>query len=158
MGVQANDGTVFPLKQTYASLNELHFRAANGTIIKNYGLRNLTALTDSCTETTVSANVAEVRSNLAGGMRIVQAENRIILDSDGSYIENKRTGHKIHIRHEDGCFMFDLWVPAKKAAVEKTTNNQGNGRKAMKANPFRVIESDNNDMEVSGVFVRQEDL
>ena len=84
-------------------------------------------------------------------MRITQTNNRIILDSDGSYIENKVTGNKIHIRHENGCFLFDLWVPAK---PKSNTTPVQSTPKTNKREP--TITRD--DMDVSAVFVRQEEL
>ncbi len=99
----------------------------------------------------VDVNVADVKSNLASGMRITQTNNRIILDSDGSYIENKLTGNKIHIRHENGCFLFDLWVPSKpKSTVNGAPKDAKNNQKGA------AVSRD--DMDVSAVFVRQEDL
>ena len=105
----------------------------------------------------VDINVPDVKSNLASGMRITQAGNRIILDEDGSYIENKRTGNRITIRHENGCFMFDLWVPAAK---RKDGNGATSGKKgqARTSNRFAAVAPGENteDMGVSTAFVRQE--
>ena len=134
-----------------ASANNLNFTAANGTEIKNYGLRSIKALTNEGDGVKVDVNVADVKSNLASGMRITQSNNRIVLDSEGSYIENKLSGNKIHIRHENGCFLFDLWVPSK----PKSTN--GNAQNMMK-NDKKERKVNRDDMDVSAVFVRQEDL
>ena len=46
--------------------------------------------------------VAEVKRNLASAMRIMKAGNRIVLDDEGSYIEDKVSGRKIKIRTEQG--------------------------------------------------------
>ena len=83
-------------------------------------------------------------------MRITQSNNRIVLDGDGSYIENKVTGNKIHIRHENGCFLFDLWVPSK---PKSTITGSQQSKAAKKEAPIS-----RDDMDVSAVFVRQEDL
>ena len=57
-------------------------------------------------------NVADVKKTLASAYQIAQAGNRIILDSDYSYIVNKATGEKTRIQVNNGEFQFDLWVPA----------------------------------------------
>ena len=162
----------FQLNDTCASTNQLNFQAANGTSIKNFGQRDIKAFTNEWNPISVSVSIAEVRSNLAAGMRIIQAENRIVLDIDGSYIENKRSGDRIIIRHENGCFVFDLWVPAKPRAKEGNNSAQSNRSEKMlrkrisqpikTSNRFAALsESDRNDnidMDVSAVFIRQEDL
>ena len=86
-----------------ASREGIDFAAANGAVIKNYGQKFLPCFDDNWVPTSVNVQVADAKSNLAGGMRICQAGDRIILDiEDGSYIENKLTGDKISIRHENG--------------------------------------------------------
>ena len=57
-------------------------------------------------------NVADVKKTLASAYQIVQASNKIILDSDHSYIVNKTTGEKTLVNVVNGEFQFDLWVPA----------------------------------------------
>ena len=97
--------------------------------------------------------IADVRSNLAAGMRIVYAGNRIVLDEEGSYIENKASGDRISIRHENGCFMFDLWVPA----TRKTKPSTGTNTKTAKRWKKTQEENDDDEMEVS-LFMRQEEF
>ena len=93
---------VFPVKPTFASENGVNFVAANGSPISNYGQNSLAAYDENWNPVTVSVQIGEVKSNLAVGMRIVQAGNRIILDEGGSFIENQATGDLIAIRHEGG--------------------------------------------------------
>ena len=59
-------------------------------------------------------NVADVQKTLASAFQIVNAGNKIILDTDYSYIVNKATGEKTEVTVENGEFLFDLWVPAPK--------------------------------------------
>ncbi len=91
-------------------------------------------------------------------MRITKAGNRIVLDEEGSLIENKRTGNKIQIRHENGCFVFDLWAPARPRNSDskgKEAAETNNGTKGVSSNSNA---QDGDDMEVEAVFARQEDL
>ena len=104
-----------------------------------------------------------MKSNLAAGMKIIEAENRIVLDSHGSYIENKVTGDRIQIRHENGCFVFDMWVPAKKEArkVAKDSRKSTSANNSHK-NSFAPLSNDDmevgdvDDDQVEAVSVRQE--
>ena len=57
-------------------------------------------------------NVADVKKTLASAYQMCQAGNKIILDSEHSYIVNKATGNKTTIQVNNGEFQFDLWVPA----------------------------------------------
>ena len=42
-------------------------------------------------------------------------DNRMVLDKNGSYIENERTGSRIKTDHENGAFTFDFLVPGLKS-------------------------------------------
>jgi hypothetical protein len=162
-------GEAFETKPSIFSKYGINYTAANGTEIENFGQKTLTGYSDEWTPLSVNVQIADVKSNLAAGMKIVEADNRIVLDANGSYIENKLTGDRIQIRHENGCFVFDMWVPAKKDA-RKNANQANGARKAQEQtarrnkNHFQPIAEDD-DMEVGeiedddnqceAVFVRQ---
>ena len=71
-----------------------------------------------------AVQVAEVKRNLAGAMRIMKAGNRIVLDEEGSFIEDKKTGRQIKMRMENGDFEVDIWVPRPKSKIEEGTKNK----------------------------------
>ena len=106
-------GEAVEVKPSFLSKRGINYTATNGTEMENYGQKMLSGFSDEWCPMSVNVQIADVKSNLAIGMRIVEAENRIVLDNGGSYIENEKTGNKIHIKHENGCFVFDMWVPAK---------------------------------------------
>ena len=59
---------------------------------------------------------ADVTKALAAGSKVLEAGNRVVLDTDrgGSYIENKKTGKCVPLRIENGVFVFDVWIfPSK---------------------------------------------
>ena len=63
------------------------------------------------TKTRTSAiefNVAEVKKPLVSAVKMVRNDNRVILDADGSYIENKSTGERMAVRMQDETFVFDV--------------------------------------------------
>jgi hypothetical protein len=63
----------------------------------------------------MKAQVCEVNKPLMSVKRILQAGNRVIFDTEGSYIEDKETGEIMPLREEGGMFMLKLWV--KKSSV-----------------------------------------
>ncbi len=70
----------FPLKATEASRKGLHFTAANGTVIHNYGQRDVNGYAGDWCSISHAAHIADVKRNLASAMRIMNAGNRIVLD------------------------------------------------------------------------------
>ena len=131
----------FKLKESAASKNNIPYFAANGTSIKKHGQRDCVGFSGDWVPLAVNVNVAEVRSNLGGGMPIIEADNRIVLDKDGSFIENKRTGSRIKVNHEKGAFTFDFWVPAPKSnhapsSRSKRTKNPNSGQFKILAEDF----------------------
>ena len=53
-------------------------------------------------------HVADVRKPLASAVKIVRAANKVVLDSEGSYIEDKETGERMKVRIQDETFVFDV--------------------------------------------------
>ena len=53
----------------------------------------------------------------------MKAGNRIVLDEEGSFIEDKKTGRQIKMRMENGDFEFDIWVPRPKSKIEEGIKN-----------------------------------
>ena len=97
-------------------------------------------------------------------MKMIEADNKIILDKDGSYIDNKRTGSRIKINHEGGAFTFEFWVPG--VPVQKGTGvapsiNQPVRKTKISSGKYDAFNEDADDMEVNTinmVLARQEDL
>ena len=56
----------------------------------------------------IEFNVAGVQKPLASAARIVKSGNRVMLDQDGSFVENKRTGEGMEVRVKDGTFVFEV--------------------------------------------------
>ena len=54
----------------------------------------------------IDFNVADVRKSLATAAKMVKSNNRVILDEDGSYIQNKKTGECMEVRIEEETFVF----------------------------------------------------
>ena len=107
-----------------------------------------------------TTQVSEVKSNLGAGMPMLEADNRIVLDKTGSYIENKRSGSRIKVNHEGGSFTFDFWVPAGSGQVPRAGQAPRNTKVSNKYQALDMdVDEDNEMQEVDRrmtVFVGQE--
>ena len=63
---------------------------------------------DRTRDSAIEFNVAEVRKPLASAVRMVMAGNRVVLDSDDSYIENRKTRERMKLKAKDGTYVFDV--------------------------------------------------
>ena len=75
-------GTHFPLKSTSASASGRHYRAANGTIIKNYGQRVVTGTNDDGLAVGLPIQIADVNKVLGSVRETVESGNRVTFDRD----------------------------------------------------------------------------
>ena len=80
---------------------------------------------DRTRESAIEFNVAEVRKPLASAVRMVMAGNRVVLDSEDSYIENRKTGERMKLKVKDGTYVFD--VQYKDGEVDEFTLDSGAG-------------------------------
>ena len=146
----------FELKETESSKAGLNYSAANGSTIENYGQRNLKGYSEDSVPLEVAVQVAEVKRNLASAMKIMKAGNRIVLDEQGSYIEQKTTGKQIKIRTDRDEFEFEIWVPKAKSGDEPVK-----GKKKVNfedKNQFQALSMDvdsDGDAMLEMVFTRQ---
>ena len=65
------------------------YEVANGVQIPNVGERKLAGVTEEGIVREMTAQVCAVNKTLMGVSKIARAGNRVIFDSDGSYIEDK---------------------------------------------------------------------
>ena len=80
---------------------------------------------DRARESAIEFNVAEVRKPLASAVRMVLAGNRVVLDSDDSCTENRKTGERMKLKVKDGTYVFD--VQYKDGEVDEFTLDSGAG-------------------------------
>ena len=59
-------------------------------------------------QSAIEFNVADVRKPLASAVKMVRSKNRVVLDEDGSYIQNKLTGECMEVKIQDETFVFDV--------------------------------------------------
>jgi hypothetical protein len=124
-------GAAFQMKASTASKNGVNYKAANGTLIKNYGERVIQGLTEDWSNVEVAMQVADVKSTLGSVWRITQAGNKVVFGDEGglNYIENKQSGKKTWLNEVNGSYEFDLWVAAKaNQSVNQRVNQSVNQR------------------------------
>ncbi len=56
----------------------------------------------------IEFNVADVKKPLASAFKMVKHGSRVILDDEGSFIQNKITGECMEVRIEEEAFAFDV--------------------------------------------------
>ena len=124
-------GTHFEVKPTEASASGRHYRAANGSVIRNYGQRVITGRTNEGTLVSVPIQVADVGKVLGSVREMVHHGNRVVFDLDAngrsiSYLESKPYGTKTAIHERNGTSQFDIRVPkGKGGGLEEVTGGNG---------------------------------
>ena len=138
----------FPIHETQQSKAGINYRAANGSKIRNHGARQVQGVSNDFKSINMKMNVADVKKTLAAAIQLNYAGNKVILDGDESYIENKASGEIIPLQVVNGEYVFDLWVQA--AAPEQVPVKIKGNRYAA------LVEEDNDDDDCSSPFAGQE--
>ena len=86
------------------------YRSASGGRMANEGEKRVRFITDEGQKRGLTFQVCDCTKPLVSAGEVVAAGNRIVLDSDGSFIENKRTKQRTQISKEDGVFVMRAWV------------------------------------------------
>lgn len=153
--------SAFELTPSLASSMGIPFFGANGSEIQSFGQRQIAGISGDWGPLAAKVNVADVRSNLAGGMPMIEADNKIVLDKSDSYILSKRTGQKIRINHEGGAFTFDFWVPAPNRhgkSAGKSTSKNGKVTSGQFDTLRDTDAQEDDDVEMNAFFVGLDDL
>ena len=111
-----------PVKEGKGSREGVVYRAANGTIIRNEGEKKIKGRTKEGKPISMVMQVADVKKVLVSVGKITGANNKVVFDDEGSYIEDKATGEKTVIRKENGVYNLEMWVE-----VEEEGENECNG-------------------------------
>ena len=160
--VTKGTATAYPLEQTPASIHKMKYTTASKHQVVNEGQRTINdAWSDTGDPLKLVWQVADISRNLGSVSRTVDASNRVVFDSEGSYILHKPTGRKLDMRRVGNTWEYDVWIrkggrpgipqtPAKPAAPKSLKSN-GNSAFAEAANML----SEN--PEYASPFTRLED-
>ena len=83
---------------------------ANGVKIPNLGEKRFTGISEEGVSRGMTAQVCDVNKALLSVAKITGNGNKVVFDSEGSYIENKTSGEKMWLKEENGMFMLRMWV------------------------------------------------
>ena len=118
-------------RETEASRRGMSYMVANGEAIANRGELTLRGRAEHGAIMNVVAQVSEVTKPLGAVREIIKGGNRVVMDEEGSYIENKKSGKKIPIRRENGMFVVTMTIPKgavrnieKQYAIMATGDNE----------------------------------
>ena len=88
----------------------VEYEMANGEYAPNLGEKKFQGVTEEGSLRGLTAQVVEVSQNLLSVHRCVKAGNRVVFDSDGSYVENKATGEVNWLTETGNLWTLKLWV------------------------------------------------
>ena len=91
--------------ETEESRKGIGFVAANGGRMNNYGGTKVEFAKDGKRKS-MSFQVTDCKKPLASVSKIVDKGNRVVFDSEGSYIQNKETGEIMKIERERGTYVM----------------------------------------------------
>ena len=81
------------------------------------GEKKFNAYTDEGLSRDLVAQVTEVNKALLSVSKIVQAGNRVVFDSAGSYIEHKHSGEWTPLEERGGIYVLKMWVPREQKSL-----------------------------------------
>ncbi len=99
-----------PTKKGEASRRDVRYEVANGVRIPNLGDNKLKGHASEWMARNLAAQVCEVSRALLSARKVVQAGNKLVFDSDGSLIEDKRTGQRMWLKEENGLRLLCVRV------------------------------------------------
>ena len=86
---------------------------ANGEMAPNLGEKTFTGVTEEGIQRALVGQVVEVSQSLLSVSKCVKAGNKVVFDSDGSFIENKTSGEKIWLKEDGNLWTLTMWVSKK---------------------------------------------
>ena len=89
------------------------YQSADGTEIPHLGETRLQGKTELGNTIGMTVQVAEITKPLGSVKKMVAAGNRVVFDSEGSYIEEKGTGLRTKIHERNGTYALDLWIKSQ---------------------------------------------
>ena len=118
-----------PISETEESKTGVTFHAASGSAIEIYGEKTIPAVTESGYNTQLKYTIADVSRPLMAVVDICDRGKRVAFDNAGSYIEDKKTGHREAINRVGNAYDFVTWVREEHgAAVNKVGENDDNDK------------------------------
>ena len=100
-------------KEGVGSRRGVKYEVANGVEIPNLGEKKFIGVSQEGTKRNITAQVCDVNKALLSVRKMINAGNKVVFDSEGSFVEDKTTGEKMWLRDEGGMFYLRMWVPTQ---------------------------------------------
>ena len=123
----------FKMRETEMSRRGIGFVAANGSGIKSYGEKKIVGYTDNGEAVSMRGQGADVKKVLCSVHKMNLGGNVVVLDGEKSYMQNKESGRRTRIEHEDGQYVMYLWMPSRCEEAQEETE------KVLKGNRFAIL-------------------
>ena len=92
----------------------VRYTCAGGKKLPNLGEKRCMLTTDETgTVRGLTMQVANVQKALMSVSKAVDAGNRVVFDTDWSYIQDKRTGERTTIQRQGNLYTLEAWVKQK---------------------------------------------
>ena len=111
--IQMNSAKSVAMRETVASKNGMHYRAANGTIIFNYGAKAIAGTTDDSHQTSLNMDVADVLKPMGSIDQFTENGNRVVFEKGGGYVEHVTTGKRTELRTDGRQWKMRVWIPIR---------------------------------------------
>ena len=98
------------LKEGEACKRGVQYEVASGTLIPNLGEKRFVAVGEQGEVGKMTAQVCEVNKALLSVSKVVSAGNRVVFETEGSYVEDRTTGEKMYLKEVGGMYMIKMWV------------------------------------------------
>ena len=98
-------------KEGPASRRGVEYEVANGEKIPNLGEKKFMGETAEGKTRNITAQVCDVNKALLSVKKVMAVGNRVVFDSEGSYIEDKTSGERMWMVEDKGMFLLKMWVP-----------------------------------------------
>lgn len=98
------------LEDGIAKKRGVEYEVANGMRVPNIGERRFIGYSEEGMGSEITAQVCDVNMPLLAVRRVVSQGNRVVFDSEGSYIQDKATGALNWLEERNGMYILKLWV------------------------------------------------
>ena len=100
----------YPLVETKESRANVHYRAANGSLVKDLGCRTVATRTEKGDVRYIRARAADVVKPLLSVAEMVDAGHTVVFSKDRSYAKHMESGREIDFARRQGVFEVDFEV------------------------------------------------
>ena len=99
-----------PIKESPGSRAGVEYETASGEQVPNQGEKSLEICTAEGQLRSLTLQVCDVRKPLMSVRKVCAVGQRVVFDSDWSYIEDKVTGERTTIEESGGVYTLRVWV------------------------------------------------